>query len=482
MATFMGLDFGLPVRRRVRPTETVGAPGTAIIGGYVVENEKTAALTDAERFKTFSQILANTSVVAAGVRYFLSLASKSRWTFEPAEGDTDGRYAELAEEILTEDPSTSWPRIVKRACMYRFYGFSVQEWTAKRRGDGVLTFADVAPRAQTTIERWDVEDDGSVRGIIQRNPQNGREIYLPRSKVVYIVDDVLNDSPTGLGLFRHLVEPARRLERYELLERWGFETDLRGTPIGRAPYSEIRQKVADGSMSKEEAAAAVAAVEQFVRKHVKNPSLGLLLDSMTYESQDDAATPSSVPKFDMELLQGGSTTLTEVAAAIVRLNKELARILGVEGIILGDGQAGSHALSRDKSNQLSLTVDGTLQEVADSLKNDLLETAWALNGWPREMMPEPKVEAVAYRDVEQITGALRDMAAAGASLHPADPVVGEIRSMMGISPPDQELINLEMEMSLVGLEGARASARASLPEGSADAAAEEGLEEVEEDE
>jgi len=458
MASFLGLDFVSPVKRSVRPTETAGAPGTAVIGGYVVENEKTAELRDAERFRTFSEILANTSVVAAGVRYFLNLAAKSGWTFTPAEGDTDGKWAEMAEQILKDDPRTSWSRIVKRACMYRFYGFSVQEWTAKRREDGVITFKDVQPRPQMTIERWDVAPTGEVLGIVQRSPQTSEELYLPRGKVVYIVDDVLNDSPTGLGLFRHLVKPAKRLERFELLEQWGFENDLRGTPVGRAPYSEIREKVDAGQMTKEQAAAAVRPLEDFVKKHVKNPALGLLLDSMVYKTSDDAQTPSGTHKFGMDLLQGGSTTLAEVAASIVRINKELARVLGVEGIILGDGDAGSNALSRDKSNQLALTVDGTLEEVADGLRNDLLETAWTLNGFPEEMMPKLRAEAVAYRDVEQVTAALRDMATAGATLHPADPVVADVRAMLGVSPPDQELLDMEMALSEAGLKGAQAEA------------------------
>ena len=119
--------------------------------------------------------------------------------------------------------------------MYRFYGFSIQEWTARRRDDGFLTFADIAPRSQRTIERWDVDEAGQVLGALQRSPQTQEEIYLPREKLLYIVDDTLNDSPEGLGLFRHLVAPSRRLKRYEQLEGFGFETDLRGIPIGRSP-------------------------------------------------------------------------------------------------------------------------------------------------------------------------------------------------------------------------------------------------------
>ncbi len=433
--SLLGNLFG-GVRRRVRPTETAGHPGTAIYGGYVVENEKDGALTDREKYRQFSEALANTSIVAASVRYFLNLTARATWTFVPAEHPEGERYAELAEEMLTKDPSTSWARIVRRAAMYRFYGFSVQEWTARRREDGYMTFADIAPRAQITIERWDTEIDGSVIGVVQRNPQNQEETYLPRTKLIYLVDDTLNDSPQGLGLFRHIINPVRRLLRYEQLEGFGFETDLRGVPVGRAPYSELRQMVNDGTITQDEAKQALAAIEKFVEKHVKKPDLGLLIDSAVFQTTDEAQRPSSVPKFSMELLDGTQTSLPDMALAINRLNREIARIIGTEALLLGDGQLGSQALARDKTQQFSLTVDSTLDELAEGFEDDLLTPLWQLNGWPEDAKPSMKPESSAYRDVEQVTSALADLARSGAMLDPDDPAVNDVRALLGLSPVD----------------------------------------------
>lgn len=423
-------------RNTARPTETVGHMGTAIFGGHVVSNEKDASLADRERYKTFSTILANCSVAAAGVRYFLNLAAAAEWTFEPAEHPEGARYAELIEEMLMKDPATSWARIVRRAAMYRFYGFSLQEWTARRREDGLLTLHDVAPRSQLTIERWDVNTDGTVNGVTQRSPQTSQETYLPRSKLLYMVDDSLSDSPEGLGLFRHIVEPARRLARYEQLEGFGFETDLRGVPVGKAPYAEIRQAIDNGTMTAAQAKAAVAPLEKFVEKHVKNPELGLLLDSEVFTTTDERTAPSAQPKFDLSLLDGGQTALPDMARAIERVNREIARVLGVESIILGDGDAGSHALSKDKTNQFSLTVDSTLAELADAFRDDLVLTLFRLNGWDEAAMPTMTPEAVQYKDVEQVTAALRDMAQAGAMLMPDDPAINDVRALLGVSPID----------------------------------------------
>src|SRR5690606_18061192 len=119
--------------------------------------------------------------------------------------------ADFVESVMF-DMETSWAKIARRASMYRFNGFGIQEWTAKRRDDGRIGLKDIAARPCHTITRWEIDEaTGEIRGVYQTNPQTGREIFLPRGKVIYLVDDSLTDHPEGLGLFRNLVEPATRL-------------------------------------------------------------------------------------------------------------------------------------------------------------------------------------------------------------------------------------------------------------------------------
>lgn len=427
-------------RRSTPPTKTLGAPGTAIYGGFIQSDELNPNLSSQhERYKTYSEILANTTIVAAGTRYFLNLAAKAEWSFQPSDADTDGKFAELTEKALTEDPATSWRRVVRRAAMYRFYGFSVQEWTAKRADDGSFTYGDIAPRAQLTIEKWDTDETGKVLGVVQRSPQTSEDLYLPRPKLMYVVDDTLSDSPDGLGLFRHLVSPAQRVARYEQLEGLGFEHDLRGIPIGRGPFTELSQMEADGTLTSAQRAAIEAPMRQFIQNHTQTANLGLLLDSITYEDKNEGR-PSPNKQWDIDLLKGSATSFAENAAAIERLNREMARILGVEQLMLGSGSAGSHALSQDKTNSFFLLVDGALAEIRDSVENDLIDRLFKMNGWPEEMKPTTETEAVRFTDIEQIAATLRDMASAGAVLDEADPVVDEVRDLMGVSRRPPELV------------------------------------------
>lgn len=411
--------------------KTLGAPGFIVVDGYLQEDEKNPELMGVKQYETYSNLLANVSIISAGTRYFLNLVSNVNWKVNPADDSPEAlKYAAIIKANLSS-MKTSWPRVVRRSAMYRFYGFSIQEWTATKNKDGVLVMADIAPRPQLTIEQWDTSRTGEVLAVHQRSPQTQDLIEIPRNKTIYIVDDSLNDSPTGLGLFRHIVESAHRLIRYEQLEGFGFESDLRGIPVGRAPFAALQEAVDTGLITAEDKLAAEQPLTNFITNHIKNPALGIMLDSISYESQDEAGTPSNVPQWDIDLLKGSSTSLPDMAKAIERVNREIARTLGVEGLLLGEGTSGSHALSQDKSNNFALIVDSTLDELGEAYNKDYVGRIGDLNGWADDKRPTLEPEAAQHRDAARIAIALKEMAKAGATIEPNDPVINSMRRLLG---------------------------------------------------
>lgn len=410
-----------------------GASGSVVMAGWLLEEEKNPLLTGTQKYTLYADNLSNIPVIAAGVRFFLHLITKASWRVIPAN-DTPAAQ-DLADKVafVLEDMETPWYRIVRRAAMSRFLGFSIQEWTAKNNEEGFVGFYDVSPRPQRTIDKWDVDRNGYVRGVVQRDPLTFKEIYLPRSKIVYIVDDTINDSPEGLGLFRHTVDAANRLKRYEVLEGWSFERDLRGTPIGRAPLSEIQRQVANGQMKEKDATSLLKPVTDFIKKALQGKDTGMLLESAPYSGGGDSRTPSQIRQWDMELLKGDSRGQQEVATAIERVTRDIARALGVEHLLLGSSDRGSFAMSKDKSQSFGLVVDSTMSEIRETFQRDIIDTLWLLNGWPRELKPKFSTESISYRDIEQVTTALEQLAKAGAPLMPDDPAINEVRTQLGLS-------------------------------------------------
>lgn len=438
------------VQRTENPTPTSirGTAGVSITQGYINRDEKSSKLQGQQRYITYADMIANTSIIAAGIRYYLNLLAKANWALDPADDSAEAeRLAERTMEII-HGMRRPWSRVVRTAGMYRFYGFSVQEWIARREEDGTFGLLDIASRPQNTIVQWDTEEDGNVIGSVQRNPDTFEHIYLPRSKTVYVVDDALADSPEGLGILRQLTKPAETLEELQRLETYGYEMDLQGVPIVRAPLQQIQAEVANGTLTQEQASAATSALVGFLTNHARRPDVGLMLDSAVYTGTGEQQTPTANRQWDIDTMTSGSAdSAVAVATAIERLNREMARVMGVEELMLGSDGAGSFAMSKQKSDNFALMVDSSLSEIRWSMQHDVVGTLFRINGWDPALAPKFRTEQIAFQDVEQITTALREMSMAGAVLAPDDPAINEIRAIMGLSP--QKEVDLAALVSLM---------------------------------
>jgi hypothetical protein len=442
---------------KVAPTQTIGTAAAQQVGGIVFTADRNPLLVGTKRFDTFDAMIRDTTIVAAGVRLFLNLLARAEWTMNPAEGEEDNpraqEIADLAYEMMF-DMSTPWSTIVRKQAMYRFQGFAIQEWTAKKREDGAIGMLDVENRPQRSITRWNLDRSGTVQGAYQQDA-NYREVELPRGKIIYSVDDTLTDNPEGLGLYRHLAETSHRLKNYLDLEEIAYETDLRGIPVARAPLGELRAEVEQagppGTDAHKKAEATRAAklqpLKDFVSRHIRNKKMGIMLPSDTYFSTGgDAQTPSSVAKWSMELLQGDSTSIEPMATAINRLNAEMARVLGCEHLLLGADGSGSLALAKSKVGTFYLTVTSTLSELVEVFERDWLIPLAELNGWPPELIPSLGVQDISDQDVAEVAEVLAKLAQAGATILPNDPAVGEIYDKLGLTRPPEDRMDLDASL------------------------------------
>ena len=428
------LPIDLKVPTNVAPSAELGVGGTAVFSGHLAHNEASAELVGRAKYRTFSDAIANISIIAAGVRLLLNLASNASWKAEPAK-DSGEEGQEMADRVMSvlHDMKQPWHRIVRRLAGHRFFGFAVGEWVAKRNDDGSIGFANVLALPQITIERWMLDRNGDVLGVIQTSPQSARDVAIPREKIIHVVDDAINDSPEGLGLLRHVSDGVKRLQRLQELELFGFAGDLRGIPVGRAPIAELDQAVKRQVITKVQADALINGLEMFVKNHVRNPDMGVMLDSTPYKGVGENRTPVATPQWGVELLDGGSYSLDAVANAIIRIQREIARVLGVEHLLLGENSAASRSLSEDKTQSFGLLVDGTLREIREAVEQDLLVPLFELNGWSMDLMPTMKTEAQAFRNADQLSAVIRDLATAGVQVDRQDEAVGEIMDLLGLT-------------------------------------------------
>lgn len=435
---------GVTTREAVKPRREMGVPGFSVVGGHLESKERNPALVGEQKYITASDILANVAIVGAGVKYFLNLVASPEWKVEPVDDSAEARQvAEFVESVMY-DMDESWTRIIRRSGVYKFYGFGVQEWTAKKRFDGKIGYKNIETRPQFTIKRWDIDHaTGSVRGFYQTSPHDYSEHYIPRNKTIYLVDDTLTDSPDGFGWLRHLAEPAERYMEYQRIEGSGFERDFRGIPIGYAPRAEIQEAVDAGEINQATANQILSGLDKFVQMRNKATNTGLLLDSSTYRnvSPDGGQGHSSAKKWAIELLTGSAQGIEHVGKAIERLRFDMAAILGTDGLLLGT-DSGSRALSEDKSRNLYLNVNATVNDIAETYEKDFIDPLWTLNGFDDRLKPSLRAEDVSFRTIDDVTKALRDMATAGAPLTPDDESINVVRGMLGLPDQPESLIDV----------------------------------------
>lgn len=420
---------------KASPYAEVGVSGAVSFNGFLRERERNHKLAYTERQNSYEDIIKNVSIVGAGIRFFCNLGAGSNWTYEPSEQDADGEYADWFEKQM-EKNSDPWSQIVRHALMYNFRGFAVLEKTAARdRLDGSIFWRSIENRPQNTIDKWYIDEDGNVTAFGQTNPQDGKELIIPRDKCFYLVDNLIDDSPAGTGVLRHTFKTAERLQEYELLEGQGFARDLRGIPFGRVPFAELQAAVGRGDITDAEAKAAIASMSSAVQMQTKSANTGFLLDSITYTGKSDTGeSVSSVPQYDIGTVQGDAPGLVDMGKAIERMQAEIARVFGVEQLLLHN--AGSNAMAESKSSNLYLTINACLNDIADRANKDVIRPLFRLNGLDENLAPKAKAEDVNALDAESIAAVLRDMATAGAALSPNDEVINDVRTMLGVSSAD----------------------------------------------
>lgn len=422
------------------PTQQQGSDAVAAYGGYVTHGEKNNELVGENLWRTYSELIASTCIVAAAVRYSLNLISGVTWEVSPNPRCKDQSLAKKCADIVREglieaDMTLPWSNFAAKQALFKWYGFAMHNWMFRKRSDGMKVFADLRHRPQHTIKRWDITSEGEPWQGVEQQTRNGGIYYIDRSRLWYTADLTLTDLPMGVGMLRHIVEHCRRLKEYETLEGVGHEANLRGVPYARGPLQEMWE-YARGQLKKNEAGAdayvedQTTEVRSFLKNHIKQPDQGLLLDSAVYTAMSNGGkTISSVPKWVIELLQGDDMGLPATANVIERLNREIARVMFFEFALMGDSE-GARAVHEDKTTQYGAFLNSTTKELGNSSRNDLARPLVAANFGEEaaeEATPMIEPNPISTEDITTATQAVLNMVNAGMYAPPDDPIWNQLR-------------------------------------------------------
>lgn len=333
---------------------------------------------------------------------------------------------------------------VRSLLTYKQYGFAFAEKVYELDEDpkspyfGYWRISKLAFRPQDTIdtaEPFTYSADGRSILTINQNITNtmlspganntallGKK-QIPIDKVIYVGSNITDNNPLGqsplLAVYRSWREKSL-IQEYEVV---GVSKDLGGMPVLMVP-SDILNRASLNPQG-DEAQSLRVLQANIANLHAGEQSY-MVLPSDVYEG-------TVMRQYDL-VFQGveGSGKQFDTQALIKQRKLDIFNRFGAGVLIMGDGDAGSFALSDNKQTLLSHFIERDVNLVAEAINTQIIPQALRMNGiyLSNEDMPYFVSDDIGDPDIEVNAKAIQQIVAAGAI--PLTPeVINEFFEMLG---------------------------------------------------
>ena len=396
-------------KKRVRPTSTVGYAGTNTRYGQIKADEKLNQLRGVQGVTQYREMRDNDATVGAALYAIEQTLRDVDYKVIPVD-DTQAAVdaAEFVEDVF-DDMKYSLDDHISQALSSLTFGWFDSEVIYKRRSDGRIGVHKLAPRAQWTINRFDVDEvSGDLKGIYQNQGHNGYTGYIPANKLVHYTTTNVNGDYSGRSILRNAYKSYEYLKTMQEYEAISVERNLHGVPKGKMPAEYLAESATDDQK---------AVMNDFLTaiKDLKNNEQGaIIVPSDPYYNDDGKA--SNMPLMDVELMTVQGTGGIDVDKIIRRYQHDIARTLLAEFVMLGSSAGGSYALSKTKGDMFLRSLESYLNTIYDCLQRQLLPRLFELNGISSDLIPTLKPNDVVPHDLRELGAFLRNINGAGIAL------------------------------------------------------------------
>ena len=420
----------------------IGVSGVRVQSG-MVQDEFLRELQGSRGRKTFRQMSLNDSTVAAFLHGIENLVRAVDWRVEPADDTTQAQDAAEFADSLRGDMSHTWDDFLSEVLTFLIHGWAFHEVVLKRRSgpdtndpkrrsrfnDGLIGVRKLAPRAQHTLDRWDIGEDGGINGMYQWPPFGGQPVFIPIERALLFRTKTNHGSPEGQSILRGAYRSWYIKQNIEMTEAIGIERELAGMPVAYVP----NEVLTDSSRSQER-----QAYERIVRDLRYNEQAGLVLPSEPY--RDGQGNPTNQRLVDVQLMSSAGNRSIDTTAVIKRYQQDIARSVLADFLMLGT-ERGSFALSKSKTDLFLQSLEAYLGQIRDTLNRHLLPRIWRLNGFSFDTMPHYEFGEVARTDLDELGSYLRNiagLAGSGVPLFPDENLEAHLRDRAGLPEQDVE--------------------------------------------
>ena len=431
----------------------IGYGGTNTKTGLIRADEFDRELKGRNAIKNF-RLMRDTDPTVGAVMYAVEQVLRDvPFTVEPAnESDAAKKEAKFVTEVFSDMEHTLDDHI-SEALSKLTYGFSTFEVVYKRRmgptqkskkkkskySDGRLGIRKLASRAQWTIDRFEVDQDsGDLVGVKQQNYTKG-DAVIPVDKLLHYTTTTTNNDFSGRSILRNAYKPWVYVNELQRIEATGIERELHGMPVAYLPAEYLSANATDDQK------AILENVEKILRDVRFNEEGFMVLPSDPWLDSDGKVTGGVGSKrFDIRLMSSEGNRNIDPRPVITAYQGQIADSVLASFISLGKNGVGSYAMSETQQDLFLRSVESYINTIYDTISKQLLTRLWELNGLDFDLMPKLKAGDVAKKDLQSISGFLRNLNSANINVADQPSVVSKLMDFAEL-PFDEELYKTTRE-------------------------------------
>lgn len=407
----------LPAAPAYSPMQEIGSTGLLVMGGRVYE-ELLPELYGTKWRRAVREMTEGDPVIG-GILFAIEMLSRQvAWTIIPKDASPAAKNAATFIDECLYDMSFSWPDTLSEILTMLPWGWFWAELCYKQRlgpqdeddpeappssqySDGRIGWHKFAPRAQETLYRWDVDQHGDVRGMLQQAAPTWAINYIPVSKSMLFRTSVRKGNPEGFPILRRAYLAWYYKTNMQRIEAVGVERDLAGLPVALVPA-----RILD-----DEAPPELARQRDMIQK---------LLLNIRRDEQEGVMFPSDKDAqghlaYELKLLSTGGRRQFATGDIIERYDERIAMSVLADFLTLGHGRNshGSYAMSVDKTKMFSIALSAWLDTICETINTHAIPRLLRLNGMDAATSPSLAHGPIEMADLAAMGTYLKNLSDAG---------------------------------------------------------------------
>lgn len=393
------------------------------VGDAFRQDEWMAKLRGTRGIRTFREMKDNDPIVGAILTAMEMMTRALDWSVKPADDSAEAKtYATLCEDALFKHMDSPFSELVTEILSFLPFGFAVFEHVLMRLPNGDITIKKIAPRAQWSLQRFEIDRDGTFLGVRQSTYRGS--VYIPLEKMLHFRTVSQNRDPAGRSILRNAYLPYYYSSHIREIEAMSIERELNGLPVGRVPVEYLSDGASDDQK------AFVSAFKEILSSIKINGKSSVILPS---DLQEDAEGKLSDKYLvDMTLMSSTGSRDVDTSKVILRNDQDIARSVMADFVMLGINDRGSFALSESKSDLFLKALEGHTGTIKSVFKDQMFYRLGQVNGFDTELVPSLEHGPIKPISLTQLGEFIDHLAGAGAPLFPDDNLEDHLRKQGGM--------------------------------------------------